>query len=383
MSGTARADIPQLIIAEQKFTGWTDLKVTRGIARMATDFQMHVAGGWPGADAGWPIRSFAPCAIRIDDDPVMAGYIDGIEATLEAEQLTIRVDGRSKTADIIDCHALIDGGEFRDSTFAAICRAVAAPFGIEVQDTANVGRVVIPTEAADQTEACFKFLERLARQASVLLTDDAQGRLVIARTSANRCSSEIVKGSFLSATMTMQVEKRFDRYIVKSQLPTSASWISEFARRSGEGREPGGDAQPAITGEIRDTAVPRYRPFVMQAEGNADAAQARARALWQSRRDAAASLVMKVLVQGWRQADARLWQINELIQVDLPDFGVREEMLVATVTHSLDKNGRRTLLTLGLPEAFTPEPADPAKTAGRSGSGSWIQQLPRGGGNAA
>lgn len=276
------------------------------------------------------------------------------------------MDGRSKTADLVDCSALIDGGEFRDSTFAAICRSVAQPFGVDVLDRAEVGRIVIPTEAADQTEKCFEFIERLARQASVLLTDDPSGRLVITRASADRCSSEIREGDFIAATLMMQVEKRFDRYIVKGQLPAMPSWIASFAREAGAARQPGGDARPNVTSnEVRDAAVPRYRPFVMQAEGNANAAQARARAIWQARRDAALSLTLKILMPGWRQADGRLWQINEVVPVDISSLGVQDDMLIASVSHTLDKEGRRTLLTLGLPNAYTPEPIAPP-VAGRA-----------------
>nr|WP_314074891.1 hypothetical protein [uncultured Roseococcus sp.] len=377
MSGKVGEDEPQLLIGGQVFTGWMDLRVTRGIERCAADFLLHAEGAWPGEEADWPIRAFAPCTIRFGEDDVLTGYIDGIEHKLDPTQREIRVDGRSKTADLIDCSALIDGGEFRDSSFAAICRSVARPFDIEVLDSANVGSVVIPTEAADQTEECFPFLERLARQASVLLTDDARGRLVIARTSAARCSSEIREGDFISAVLMMQVEKRFDRYVVKGQLPAMPAWIERVAREAGAPRQPGADARPGITSpEVRDAAVPRYRPYVMQAEGNADAAQARARAVWQARRDAAASLMLKVLMPGWRQADGRLWQINEVVPVDIPSLGAKDDMLIASVSHTLDKEGRRTLLTLGLTDAYTPAPISPP-TGGRS---SLASRLPAGGG---
>lgn len=368
-------DVPALLIDGAAYAGWTRLRVTRGVERCAADFDLGISERWPGQEAGWPLRVFMPAEIRFGDDAVITGYIDGVQAELEADSRNVIVSGRSKTADLIDCSALIKGGEFRDSEYVAICRSVAAPFGVEAVDLASVGRVVIPTEAADQTETCFKFLERLARQAGVLLTDDPAGRLVIARTGQGQCSSVIQEGvNTLSVALTMQAEKRFDRYVVKSQLPAGPSWISQLDRETGEARRPGADVQPAVTGEIRDAAVPRYRPFVMQSEGNADAAQARARALWQARRDAAESLSLKVSVQGWRQQDGRLWAINERIQVRLPSFGIDDEMLVATTSFTMDhKGGRKTMLTLGPPDAFTPEPADAPKAAGSTGA--WWRSL--------
>ena len=375
-------NIPKMKIDGRLYEGWTDLRATRGIDRCASDFHLIVSERWPGQAEGWPLRPFAECQILFDADEVITGYVDGLQAQLDATTRSIRVMGRSKTSDLIDCNALIQGGEFRDSEFAAICRAVAAPFGIEVVDQASVGRVVIPTEAADQTEKCFAFLERLARQASVLLTDDPQGRLVICRTAEATCSSTIEEGrNVLSAAITMKTEHRYDRYIVRGQLPAGASWISELDRELGEGPAPSGAARPNITGTITDPAVPRYRPFVMQAEGNADAAGARARAVWQQRRDAAESLNIKVAVHGWRQRDGRLWQINEKVPVKLPSFGVEEEMLVATVNYTLGaREGRQTVLTLGLPDAFTPEPPERPSGGGGGGSTGWIPSLPANGG---
>lgn len=380
-SGYTGPDLPALMIDGKLYGGWTDLRVTRGIERCAADFVLHISERWPGQEESWPIRPFATSEICFDDDVVITGYVDGVQAATDSSSRSITVSGRSKTADLIDCCALIQGGEFRDSEFAAICRSVGAPFGVGVLDNAQVGRVVIPTSAADQTEKCFEFLERLARQASVLLTDDAQGRLVIARTGDGVSATVLEEGvNLLSASITMEVEKRFDRYIVKGQLPATASWIPEAARVAGEGRRPGGDARPNVTGEIRDAAVPRYRPFIMQAEGNADPAQARARALWQQRRDAAESLNVKVSVQGWRQEDGRLWTINERVLVVIPSFGLKEELLVATVSHTLsNRDGRQTLLTLGQLDAFTPEPIAESGGGGGSGRG-WVAGLPANGG---
>lgn len=376
-SGYTGPDLPALMIDGKLYGGWTDLRVTRGIERCAADFQVSVSERWPGQEEEWPIRLFAACEIRFDDDVLITGHVDGVQGQADATSKSLSVSGRSRTADLIDCCALIQGGEFRDSEFAAICRSVGAPFGVGVLDNALVGRVVIPTSAADQTEKCFEFLERLARQAGVLLTDDAEGNLIIARTGDGVSSTVLEEGAnILSWAVTMEGEKRFDRYIVKGQLPAGPSWIPEMDRDPGEARRPGGDARPNVTGEIRDAAVPRYRPFVMQAEGNADPAQARARALWQARRDAAESLSVKIAVQGWRQEDGRLWAINERVLVVIGSFGIKEELLVATVSHTLNnRDGRQTLLTLGPPDAFTPEPVASSSGEGGSASGAWWRGL--------
>lgn len=371
------SDRPALLIDGKKYLGWKEIRITRGIDRCAADFQLAVATRWPGLDDEWAILPFAACQVLLDEDVVISGYVDGVDTTMDATTHAIRVTGRSMTSDLIDCSALIEGGEFRDSSFAAICAAVAAPFGIVVKDPSGAGARPIPAEAADQTETCFAFLERLARMAGVLLTDDAEGALLLGRLSENRASGVLKLGANIkAANVQLQVEKRFDRYLVKAQNPGGASWVSELDAGGNQGARPGTRPQPAINGLIRDEAVPRYRPFVMQAEGEGTGDDARGRALWQARRDAAESINVKVTVAGWRQEDGRLWQVNELVPVIMPQLGFEEDLLVATVSYSLtDREGAQTILTLAPPEAFTPAEVPPRGGNGGGSGGAWYSEL--------
>lgn len=372
----ADENTPKLLIDGELFEGWTEIRVTRGMDRAASDFVLAVARRWPGQDQDFPLQCFQPCELLIGEDRVITGYIDTIEAMMDARTHTVRVAGRSKTMDLIDCHNLLEGGEFRDSTFGAICAAVAAPFGIEISDPWGAGAQRIPAEAADQMETAFNFLERLARGAGCLLTDDEAGRLVLGRLGEGEASEPLVLGqNVLAATVTLAVEKRFDQYVVKGQAPTASAWYSELDSGGQPGVRPGTRARPGLNGVVRDEAVPRYRPFVMQAEGGAEGADMQARALWQARRDAAESVSIKCTVQGWRQKDGRLWQVNERARVVMPELGAGEdELLIASVSHELTaQRGRQTILTLQPPEAFTPEPTQPR--AGGSGGGAWYSEL--------
>jgi hypothetical protein len=112
---------------------------------------------------------------------------------VEATQHVVRIAGRSRTADLIDCQSEVEGGEFRNSDLAAIARAVAQPFGVQVVAEADVG-APFDLVAMEKTETVFAFLERLARLRGVLLTDDPQGRLVIARADSGAAAGRLVQG---------------------------------------------------------------------------------------------------------------------------------------------------------------------------------------------
>lgn len=363
-------EAPSILLDGRRYAGWSDLRITRGMERLAADFEMAAPVRWHGPEGATPITLFAPCQVLLGDDEVLTGYVDQLSGKLAKRDRMQRVGGRSRTADLVDCSAILEGGEFRDSTFAAICRAVTEPFGIEVNDAAGVGGQVISLEAMDQTETCFSFLERVARVANVVLTDDPRGRLVVARSSGARASGTLREGlNVLAAETRLDASRRYDRYIVNAQLPGAASWQGIYDINGNEALTPGARPRPNIRAVYTDPDVPRYRPLSIQAEGNVEEPGALARALWQSRRDIARGTELQVTVPGWRQEDGRLWTINELIPVVLPSLGVEADLLISTVSFVLNVNdGAITALTLCPPDAFTPEPAGDltrSRSAGR------------------
>lgn len=348
-----------LLVDGQLYGGWTELRVTRGMERLSADFEMSGPARWQGPDAAWPVTLFAPCQILLDEEPVFTGYVDKIAGALEGKNRVVRVAGRSRTSDLVDCSSLIEGGEFVRATFTAICRTICAPFGIEVDDAANVGGQVIPVDAIDPAETCFAFLERLARIVNVVLTDDARGRLVIARSSGRAASGSLKEGvNILRAETALDATRRHDRYVTKAQLPGWGSWQGLFDINGNEAVRPGTRPRPDIQAVFTDPDVPRYRPRVIEAEGLVEDAGALSRAIWQCRREIARGTELQVTVVGWRQKDGRLWTINEMIPVTIPSLGIEAELLISAVSYGLSiSGGGITTLTLYPPDAFTPEPA--------------------------
>ena len=114
--------------------------------------------------------------------PVLTGYIDNYLPEVEADRHAVRVTGRSKTEDIVDCTPDIAGGQFAGYKLDAIARAigqsVGKPYPIDVVVQTDVGEP-FPDATIERHETGFAFLERLCRLRSVLATDDEQGRLVL------------------------------------------------------------------------------------------------------------------------------------------------------------------------------------------------------------
>ena len=138
-----------------------------------------------------------------------------------------------------------------------------------------------------------------------------------------------------------------------------------------QGQRQGSDAAwgaaCSVRGQVRDRGVVRYRPYLLRAEQQGDAAYMRKRAVWEKSLREAKSTAVNITVQGWRQDDGALWPLGALVDCELPWLGIGQELCIARLV--LTKNaqgGTTTQLELKDPDAFQPEPD---KAAGKNGAG--------------
>lgn len=351
----------ELRVRGRVFGGWTRFRVTRGLDRAAADFDLQVAERWPGRDAPWPIEPFDEVELALGGDPVLTGYVDVVGPAIGPAQREVRVAGRSRTADLVDCMPEgVGGTEFRGSTLPAIARALARPFGIEVVEEAD-GGPPFGVGAVDREDTAWEAIERLCRMRGLLACDDERGRLVLTRAGRRRAAGALEQGvNVEAAAAELNVSRRYSRYVVLAQRALAAAVAPDGdgdatdldpSERAGAGEE------VAVQATADDPGVPRHRPRVFRAEAEADVAEARQRAVWAAATARGRALRARLRVAGWRQADGRLWRINELVHVRAPWLRLDREMLIVTVTHTLDHDGgRATELVVTPPEAMLPEP---------------------------
>lgn len=168
-----------LTVNGQRYERWEEIRVTREIDRMATDFNIMVSERFLGSAPDFPLAPFMPCTVAIGADVVLTGYIDNYLPEAEADRHSVRITGRSKTEDIIDCTPDIQGGQFAGYKLDAIARAIGQsvrqPYPIDLVVQTDVGEP-FPDATIERHETGFAFLERLCRLRSILATDDEQGR---------------------------------------------------------------------------------------------------------------------------------------------------------------------------------------------------------------
>lgn len=348
-----------LIVDSKKFGGWLDVRVSRGIERAAGDFEIRCSQRWPGQDERFEIPEGAKCEIRIGDDKVLTGYVDVIALERDDNSASLTIQGRSKTADLVDCSPDFELTELAGLDLAAVARKLAAPFGIEVD--ARATGATFPVASANHGETAWKVIERLARQRGILVMDDPEGRLVLTQLATERATDSLIHPAdgLKKVSTKRDMSKRFSVYKVKAQA--GGRWAG-FAQGNVA------TSLAHVEGSFTDSGVPRYRPKTILNEGAAKKEGTLARAEYEARRNIGRSLQIQATRVGWRQRDGALWRPNILVPCSLPDLNVEGTLAIGEVTYRKGPSGTVSELALMPPEAFTPEPPEEA-AGGGGGSG--------------
>ena len=172
---------------------------------------------WPGANQPWQIQPFDKCVLKIGNDLVLTGYVDSYLPTYDATSHRVRITGRSATEDLIDCMPNVVGGQFNGYGLAAIADAIAGLFGIAVKVQTDLGEP-FAVATISKTETAFAYLDDLARQRGVLMTDDPTGALVLTAAGSGSAAGSLVEGvNILSASLRLTAADQFSVYQVRSQ----------------------------------------------------------------------------------------------------------------------------------------------------------------------
>jgi prophage tail gpP-like protein len=334
---------------------WMSARVTRGLKRACSDFVFETPGEYIPT-----ILPFMPCVIKDDDDLVLTGYVDNISVRIDAKSTRTIITGRSKVMDLVDCMPEFTTNQFNGCTIDAIARSVCAAFGIGVVvgPGVNVGDP-FPDATFERAEKGFAYIERLARQRGILLTDDEAGNLVLATVGAVRAPSPLVMGqggNVFRANGALNGHQRYSKYTVHSQAGIAVTDTT---------------VQNAVVATAYDPGVPRYRPWSGIAESASLADSAQLRVNWEAAHRLGEGIKATLSVPDWR-AKGALWRCNQLVACDVPRLALNTDLLIGEFVFTDDgAEGRHADLTVQPPSAFVPDPTKRAKGKGTGGGGQW------------
>ncbi|HZX88385.1 MAG TPA: hypothetical protein VFF19_32730 [Reyranella sp.] len=329
-------------VGGQEISGWEEVRVTRGVERVVSDFEVAMTEHYPGADRV-VVRPGQPCEIMLGGDLTTTGYVDRYIPEFSARSHTVRVAGRSKTQDIVDCSAVWPGGQLMNGTVLTIAKTLCDPFGITVSALDDVG-AAIPQTNLNVGDTPFDVIEPMARFRGLLMYDDAQGNLVFSRVGKEHAASGFTEGDNVEAAgIAYTMDQRFSDY--------GAFRVKLMALADA------GNEANLIT-DIQDAQVPRYRPKFLVAEtndGGFDIAVARAK--WEMVRRIGRSAAVHVVADSWRDRAGKLWTPNTLAPVSLPSLKLESvSWLISEVTYIRNAGGTHARLVLMHPDSFIPQP---------------------------
>jgi len=332
-----------LTVGGSAVSGWTVTNVTRGIEICPPTFNIGFTDLYPGQADAIIVHAGDPCTVHLDSDLVLTGYVDTVEPGYEGSNHEIRITGRGKCQDLVDCSAERPTGQFSGLNLLQIAQELAKPYGITVKCFGTPP--VVPQFNLMIGESAWSIIERICRWAAFLCYEDVDGSLILANGMNTQAASGCTEGvNVQAAHATYTMNDRFSEYDVF--LQALDVWTD-----AGQGGN-----QVAAS---KDPNVPRHRAKYLIAEGGAGGlGLAQPRANWEASRRYGRSRQVACTVDSWRDSSGTLWTPNTLVPLTLPSAKVPtgSNWTLGTISHSKDQNGTRAELSLMPFQAFTPEP---------------------------
>lgn len=324
------------------YSGWTSISIRRSMETLCGQFNMTTVDRWSLNNQDWVIYPGKFCRINIGRDTILEGHIDSVNPSIQSSNHTISISGRDGTADLVDCSAPDNPGTWNGLTLLQLAQSMASPFGINVVSEVGLGNKFTKW-TVQSGESVFDSLSRAAQKRHVLLLSGSVGNLIITNTGEQLAFDRLVLGeNVVSATGGYDFTNRFSDYTVKGQNRTvKDGWNKRTI---------------SIKGEASDEEVLRHRPKLLRATGIATKTDAENQAAWEANVRAAKSFKATVEVVGFRQTNTELWEINRIVNADIPELLLYGSMLISAIEYRQSESGSLTTLELTRPDAYISEP---------------------------
>ncbi|MET3132231.1 prophage tail gpP-like protein [Oxalobacteraceae bacterium GrIS 1.11] len=350
-----------LIVGGRKISGWTSIRVTRGIERLPSDFELEMTELYPGDASAFLIAPGDPCTVRIGGDTVVTGYVDRFSPSISSGSHAIRVSGRSKCADLVDCAAEWPGGQISGASALTVAKKLVAPYGapsngnpplafpfpskIEVRADAFAG-LPIETFNLNLGETPYEIIERVCRYSGLLVYDDENGDLVLSRAGTRQIEGGFAEGENVQgASISYAIDQMYSNYECYIQSVDALKELGDTGN---------------LVASVEEVLVKRHRKKVLIAEAGDDSGfpVTKKRALWEARRRLGRSFQLNLTTDGWRDKAGALYTPNTLVPLRLPSLKlVDATWLISEVTYKRDgQSGTTCDLVVMPPEAFDVQP---------------------------
>lgn len=332
-----------LKVGGRAISGWTAVRITRGIERLPSDFDIALTELFPGEAQSVVAQPGDSCEVLIGKDLVITGYVDKFAPSIMAGQHSIRITGRGKCQDLVDCAAEWEGGQISGANALGIAQKLAGVYNI-VATCDGSPMKPIPQFNLLLGESAFEIIERICRYSALLAYDLPNGNLFLGRVSKQQAASGFTEGENVqAAAIDYSMDERFSEYMA---LLMNVQALGDLGNAGN------------LLATVTDPNVPRHRRKIIIAEaGGGGSDVAKQRAAWECARRSGRSHRLTLTTDSWRDAAGTLWTPNTLVPLKLPTLKLpKATWLIGEVTYHRDENGTTCELVIMPPDAFKPEP---------------------------
>lgn len=338
----------------RKISGWTSIRLSRGIERMPSDFEISFTEAYPGASEVL-VQPGDEVEVYLGTDLVLSGFIDAYAPSYNAREHSVRIAGRSRSLDLVDCSAYWPGSQI-GGPVDMVAKHLCSAYGVEVK--VAKGTVLgdpIPQFNILPGQTTYEVIEQICRYKALIFYDQPDGSMLIASggevagsqsagIGVRKTSSGFQEGvNVESAGFVYRMDGRFSDYYALYQGLDTMQDIGD-----------GGN----LIAHVTDTGVPRFRMKVIVAENvNGGVTVAEQRANWELAARMGRSMQVRVSTDSWRDSAGALYEPNTRVDIDLPSLKLPPKTwLIADVTYIRDERGTRADLLIMPPQAFYQEP---------------------------
>ncbi len=335
--------IVQLTVNNQIHEGWTDCTVELNLDALSGAFALTVTEDWvkKNKKMSLKINEGDACSLALDGATVITGWVDKVTPSYSSTAHSIKVEGRDKTGDLVDCSAPIT--DWHGRKLEQIAVDICNPYGIAVICKVDTG-AAFGKFSPNPGDTCGATIERLLRQRGLWAYSDGLGNLIIDSPKVGEVIASFSPGNaVVEGSCCYDMTQRFSDYHVLGQHNPGGE-DDEDDSEEPEPRHPEGRA--------KDPQVKRYRPMVIVAEAAGQGPSFVTRAAFEARVRAAKSRQPKITGVGWVNEKQEIWRPGQTVTLDDNFLRTEGKWLIANISLTQNAGGSTCSLTIADPVAF-------------------------------
>lgn len=331
----AVTEIVTIHIGGSEFSDWKSVSVKADAKSPEMSFEV-VAADRIRAEitaAAWGFEPDTPVTITATGELVLTGYIDELSIEIDPENHEMRISGRSKGMDCVDCSVDHKSYEWKNKDLKEIAQEVDT-WGIGFHSDEQLDK--FEKVRANVGETGFNFLDRLARNQGVFLAGQPDGTVKITKHGKEWHAGGIIEGINLHrGAAQFGSRQRMGKTKVKGQRPVGT-----------------GKKNLHIQEEEIDQGARKERVRILMPKTALDRNLAKKRAKTHADAQFGEHVRFQATMVGWRDEGGQLWMPGKMVWCESISLRLAHALAIDSVTRRQDYQSTNTDLVLVHPSAL-------------------------------